>query len=170
MYPIHFGMLCFHFHSVQTFSDFCWNSSVFLQLLDGMVYSCQVKIGWQYFSGLLYICWFSVCCSIHCCKWGIQVSMISVVIVQLLGCVWLLVTPWTAARRILCLSLSFGVCSDSCPLSWLCYLTISSSATLFSFCLQSFPASGSFPVSHLFTSGDQSVGASAWILPMNIQS
>ena len=82
-------MLCFHFHSVQTFPDFPWNSTVFLQLLDGMVYSCQVKIGWQYFSGLLYICWFSVCCCIHCCKWGIQVSMISVVIVQLLGCVWL---------------------------------------------------------------------------------
>ena len=38
------------------------------------------------------------------------------------------------------------VCSDSCPLSWLCYLTISSSAAPFSFCLQPFPASGSFPV------------------------
>ena len=50
-----------------------------------------------------------------------------------------------------------------------CYLTISSSAIPFSFCLQSFPASGSFPISQLFVSGDQSIGASTSILPMNIQ-
>ena len=67
--------------------------------------------------------------------------------------------------------LSPGVCSNSCPLSWWCHATISFSATLFSFCLQSFPASGSFPVSRLFTSGGQSIGASASasVLPMNIQ-
>ena len=49
--------------------------------------------------------------------------------------------------------------------------TVSSSAALFSFCLQSFPASGSFPMSWLFASGGQSVGvsASASVLPMNIQ-
>ena len=46
--------------------------------------------------------------------------------------------------RLLCPSLSPRACSDSCPLSWWCYLTISFSATLFSFRLQSFPASGSF--------------------------
>ena len=51
--------------------------------------------------------------------------------------------PWTAACQA-SLSLSPRVCSDSCPLSWWCYLTISSSATPFSFCLQSFPESGSF--------------------------
>ena len=49
--------------------------------------------------------------------------------------------------------LSPGVCSDSCPLSWWCCLTISSSATPFSFCFQSFPASGSFLMSQLFASG-----------------
>ena len=61
--------------------------------------------------------------------------------------------------------------SNSCPLSRWCYLTISSSASPFSFCLQSFPASGSFPVCWLFTSGGQSIGvsASASILPTNIQ-
>ena len=48
--------------------------------------------------------------------------------------------------------------SDSCPSSQWCYLTISSSAIHFSFCLQSFSASGSFPVSQLFTSGGQSIG------------
>ena len=58
--------------------------------------------------------------------------------------------------------LSPGVCSNSCPLSWWCFLTISSSGTPFSSsCPQSFPASESFPVSQLFVSGGQSIGASA---------
>ena len=59
---------------------------------------------------------------------------------------------------------------NSCPLSQWCYLTISSSAAPF-FCLQSFPASGSFPMSQLFTSGGLSTGASASasVLPKNIQ-
>ena len=57
--------------------------------------------------------------------------------------------------------------SESCSLSPCCCLTISSSAFLFSFCLQPLPASGSFPVSQLFTSGGQSIGASATVLPMN---
>jgi len=61
------------------------------------------------------------------------------------------------------------VCSNSCPLSQWCYLTISSSVTHFSFCLQSFPASEFFPMSQLFTSGGQSIGASASVLPVNIQ-
>ena len=55
-----------------------------------------------------------------------------------------------------CPPLSPGVCSSSCLWSWWRNLTISSSASHFSFCLQSFPASGSFPVSWLFTSGGQS--------------
>ena len=57
--------------------------------------------------------------------------------------------------------LSPRVCSDSCPLSWWCYLTISSSVVPFSFCLQSFPVSRSFPVSQFFISGSQSIRASA---------
>ena len=61
------------------------------------------------------------------------------------------------------------VCSNSCPLSQWCYLTISSSAAPFSFCLQSFPASRSFPMSWLFVSGVQSMGASVSVFPMNIQ-
>ena len=63
------------------------------------------------------------------------------------------------------------VYSNSCPLSWWCHPTISSSVVPFSSCLQSFPASGSFPVSHLYASGGQSMGASASasVLPMNIQ-
>ena len=65
--------------------------------------------------------------------------------------------------------LSPGVCSNSCLLSWWCYLTTSSSATPFSFFLQYFPTSGSFPMSWLFASGGQSIDASASVLPMNIQ-
>ena len=63
--------------------------------------------------------------------------------------------------RLPCPSLSPGVCSKSCLLSQWCYLNISPSATPSSSCPQSFPASGSFPVSWLFTTGGQSTGASA---------
>ena len=62
--------------------------------------------------------------------------------------------------RLPCPSLSPGVCSNSCLLCQWCYPTISSSVSLFS-SPQSFPASGSFPMSWLFTSGGQSIGASA---------
>ena len=65
--------------------------------------------------------------------------------------------------------LSPRVCSGSCPLSQWCHPIISSSVAPFSSCLQSFPASGSFPVSWLFASGGQSIGASTSVLPMNIQ-
>ena len=63
------------------------------------------------------------------------------------------------------------VWANSCPLNRWCHPTISFSVTPFSSCLPSFPASGSFPVSQLFTSGGQSIGASASasVLPMNIQ-
>ena len=61
----------------------------------------------------------------------------------------------------LVLHLSPGVCSNSCPLNQWCHLTISVSVTPFSSCPLSFTTSGSFPMSHLFTSGGQCVGASA---------
>ena len=70
-----------------------------------------------------------------------------------------------------CLSPTPGVYSNSCPLSWWCHPTISSSAIHFTSHLQSFPASGSFPMSQLFASGGQSTGAStsASVRPMNVQ-
>ena len=72
--------------------------------------------------------------------------------------------------RLLWLSLSPGVCSNSCSLSQWCYLTISSSVSPFSSCPQSFPVSESFPISWFFTSGGQSIASvSASVLPMNIQ-
>ena len=74
--------------------------------------------------------------------------------------------------RLLCPSLTIpGACSNSCPSSWWCHPTISSSVVPFSSCPHSFPASGSFPMSQFFPSGGQSIGASASasVLPMNIQ-
>ena len=62
-----------------------------------------------------------------------------------------------------------GVCLNSCPLSGWSHPTISSSVTSFSSYPQSFPALGSFPMSWLFASSGQSIGASASVFPMNIQ-
>ena len=67
--------------------------------------------------------------------------------VQSLSHIQLFVTPWTAARRPPCPSTTRGVYSNSCPLSWWCHPTISSSAVPFSSHLQSFPVSGSFQMS-----------------------
>ena len=63
--------------------------------------------------------------------------------------------------RLPCSLPSPRTCSNSCPLSRWCHPTISSSVISFSSCLLSFPASGSFPMSWLFASGGQSIGASA---------
>ena len=73
--------------------------------------------------------------------------------------------------RFPCPSLSPRIRSDSCPSSQWCHPTISSSVVPFSFCLQSFSASGSFPMNEFFASGGQSIGASALasVLPKNIQ-
>ena len=70
-----------------------------------------------------------------------------------------------------CPSPTPGVCSNSCPLSQWCHPTILSSVVPFSSCPQSFPASGAFQMSQLFTSGGQSIGVSAStsVLPMNTQ-
>ena len=92
--------------------------------------------------------------------------------VQSLSRVLLFATPWTAAHQA---SLSITNSQSllklmSIELGW-CHPTISSSVIHFSSCLQSFPASGSFPMSQFFTSGGQSIGvsASALVLPMNLQ-
>ena len=84
-----------------------------------------------------------------------------VVVVQLLNRVQLFATPWTASCQA---SLSITISQSlliSCSLSWWCHPTISSSVTLFSSCLQSFPTTGSFQMSQVFPSGGQSIGASA---------
>ena len=74
--------------------------------------------------------------------------------------------------RLSCPSLSPRDCSNSCPSSWWCHPTVSSSVARFSSYPQSFAESGSFPMNQLFTPGDQSTGASASasVLPVNTQS
>jgi len=73
--------------------------------------------------------------------------------------------------RLPCPSSTPGACSNSCPPSWWCHSIISSSVIPFFSWLQSFPASGSFPMSHFFALDGQSIGVSisASVLPMNIQ-
>ena len=93
------------------------------------------------------------------------------VVAQSLSHAWLFSTHGLQHAGLPCSSLFPGICSNSCPLSQWCYPTISSSIDPFSFCLQSFPASESFSVNQLFTSGGQIIGASASasVLPMTIQ-
>ena len=91
--------------------------------------------------------------------------------VQLLSCVQLLATPWNAVRQA---SLSITNSQSFVKLmsiEWWYHPNISSSVVPFSSCLQSFPASGSFPRSQFFTSGGQNIGASASasVLPRNNQ-
>ena len=89
--------------------------------------------------------------------------------VQSFSRIWLFVTPWTAACQA-SLSPTPEAYSKSCPSSQWYHPTVSSSVVPFSSHLQSFPASGSFPVSQFFTSVGQSIGVSAWasILLLNI--
>ena len=100
------------------------------------------------------------------------IHVIAVVKVQSLSPVRLFATSWTAAHQT---PLSFTISQSLLKLmslSWLCHPTISSSVNPFSSCPQSFSGSGSFPMSWLFTSGGQRIGASASaasVLPMNIQ-
>ena len=87
------------------------------------------------------------------------VEHVVVIVFQSLRCVRLFVTSWTAALQAslsFTISQSLCVCSNSCPLSPLCYLTISFPATPFSFCLQSLQASGSFPISQFIAPNGQS--------------
>ena len=94
------------------------------------------------------------------------------VVVQSFSHVWLFATLWTAAcQASLCFTISRR-CSNSCPLSQWSHPSISPSVALFFSCLQSFRASGFFPMSHLFALGGWSIRASASVsvLPMNIQS
>ena len=91
--------------------------------------------------------------------------------VQLLSRVWLLAVQLHGLQhtRLPYPSPAPRTYSNSCPSRQWCHPTISSSVNSFSFCLQSFPASGSFQLSWLFASSGQRTGASAWVLPMNVQ-
>ena len=105
------------------------------------------------------------------CK-NVLISFMSIVVVQLLSCVRLFETPWTAAHQA---SLFFTVSHSLLKCMSIELVMLSNHLILchpFFLCLLFFPASGSFPVNQLFTSDSQSIGASASasVLPMNIQS
>ena len=86
-------------------------------------------------------------------------------------CVWLFETPWLQLIGLPCASPTPGVCSDSCPLSQRCHLTISSLVIHFSSCPRSFQNHGIFQRFDSLHQGGQSIGvsASASVFPMNIQ-
>ena len=102
-------------------------------------------------------------------KWG-HITVLRVSSVQLLSHVWLFVTPLTAAGQAFLSIVHSRSLLKSCPLSWWCHPTISSSVIPFSSCFQSFPASGS-SLSQFFISGSQRIGvwASASVHPRKIQ-
>ena len=116
-------------------------------------------------------CWKSV---FHCSPWS-RISLFFSVFCCFCSvthlCTTLCESHELKHTRVPCPSPSPRAWSNSCPLSRWCHPTISSSVVTSFSCLQSFPASGSFPMSHLFTTDGQSIGASAStsVLPMNIQ-
>ena len=129
------------------------------------------------FMEFIYLClkWYHVAR----CQWSpnpfyLYVKKMSILLLLLFSCSVMsnsLPPHGLQHARLPCPSLSSRACSNSCSLSQGCLLTISSSVAPFSSCPQSFPASRSFPMNQLFTSGGQSTGASvsASVLPMNIQ-
>ena len=97
---------------------------------------------------------------------NMPICLIQISSLHSLSCVWLFVTPWTAARQdSLSITNSWSL-FKLMSIMWWCHPTISSSVIPFSSCLQSFPASGSLLMSQFFTPGGQSIGASASVHPM----
>ena len=91
-----------------------------------------------------------------CYVLGNEESLVPFSSFQSLSHVWLFATPWTAARHVP--SPTTRTCLNSCPSSWWCCPTTSSSVVPFFSCLLSFPASESFPMSQFFESSGQSIG------------
>ena len=99
----------------------------------------------------------------------IDFLLITLSSVKLLSHVRLFVTPYTEARQSSLSSTNAQSLLKPMSIESVMHPSISSSVISFSFCLQSIPPSGSFPMNQLFASGGQSIGASASVLPMNIQ-
>ena len=153
---------------------------------------CDVFIHpwWTFMLSSLWGC-YECCCSFSwTCLWHTKVHIspwyilgsgisghriwlysVSIVAGQLLTHVCLLRPRGLQHPRLPCPSLFPRVCSNSCPFCWWRHAAISSSVTPFSFCYQSFPVFGCFPMSQLFASCGQSIGASvsASVLPLNLQ-
>ena len=125
----------------------------------------------QHHSSKAFILWHSTFFMIHLSYPFITNGKIFNQFSSVLSCILLFTTPWTTTHQAFLSMANYRSLIKLCPLSQWCHLTISSSVVPISSRLQSFPASGSFPVSQLFTSGGQSIGvsASASVLSMNIQ-
>ena len=151
-----------HLPNTQTLTHMFTNTHVHINIWSIIFYPLTIlKSVWEFPVQLYYDL-----------NWINHMTIIQyVVVVQSLSCVLLFANPWTTARQAPLSSTISWICSNSCPFRERCYLTISSSANPFSFCLQSFPSSGSFPQSQLFALGGQSIGASASasVLPVNMQ-
>ena len=112
---------------------------------------------------------FSLCMLMHPFRsWGFFILAMFWSCCSVTKLCWTLQPHGLQHARLPCPSLSPRACSNSCPLSQWCHPTISSSVTLFSSCSQNFPASRSFPVSWLFTSGGQSSGLSCINFPTKL--
>ena len=112
-------------------------------------------------------CFTEFCCFLS----NLNMNQPAVQLVHSFSQVQLFAAPWTQHTRPLCPSPTPGVHPNSCPSSRWCHPAISSSIVPFSSCPQYLPASGSFPMSQLFSWGGQSTGVSALapVLPMNTQ-
>ena len=146
--------------------DWILSSFWFLASWDWSSGLCGLCIGWDFADFLFVVCLFFVGYFIHlysfmvCC--GCSVAQSRPALCDPMDCS----TPVLPVLHHLP-----ELAQNSCPSSQWCHPTISSSVVPFSSCPQSFPASGSFPRTRLFTSGGQSIGASASasIVPMTIQ-
>ena len=141
----------------------------FISLLKDSLESSCLIIHWHKFQ---YTCVWETSEFMHLHSVSTQVFLtLSVSSVQLLSCVQLIVTPRTTPCKASLSITNPQSLLNSCPSSWWCHPTISSSVFPFSSCLQSFPASGFFPVSQFFTLSGQSIGVSALasVVPVNIQ-
>ena len=123
---------------------------------------------------LPFLLWLQALLDSSCCRDGLISSLTTVLSSVQFSCSVVSDSLWPhelQRTRPPCPSSTPGAYSNSCPLSQWCHPAVSSSIILFSSHLQSFPASGSFPMSQFFPSGGQRIGASASasVLPMNIQ-
>ena len=98
-----------------------------------------------------------------------MIPLLVIVVVQSCSHIWFFSIPWTAACHASLPLFIFKSLPKFMSIVSVMPSSISSSDAIFSFCPQSFPASGTFPMSQLFTLGDQNTGASTSVLPVNIQ-
>ena len=191
-YLLQLPFLCCCFPSIHLWSYFPLSFSCFKVLVCyfHLGYHELVSIDWLFYTftliWVIFVCFFLCPVTFYCMVdivdimfWGLQILLSSFKEYWILFSVLFshsvvsdsLRPHGLQHARPPCRSPTPGVYSNSCPLSWWCHPTISSSVISFSSHLQSFPASGFFQMSQFFTSGGQSLGvsASASVLPVNIR-